>query len=85
MRAPSSGTDGSMMRILKEMGYQVSKICPAVAPLRVKPEFLKGMKGVRAKGKIQAVSGGKVLYEEIGKFNLQKIHSQEFAFSILHI
>lgn len=65
--APSSGTDGSMMRILKEMGYQVSKICPAVAPLRVKPEFLKGMKGVRAKGKIQAVSGGKVLYEEIGE------------------
>lgn len=65
--APSSGTDGSMMRILKEMGYQVSKICPAVAPLRVKPEFLKGMKGVRAKGKIQAVSGGKVLHEEIGE------------------
>lgn len=65
--APSSGTDGSMMRILKEMGYQVSKICPAVAPLRVKPELLKGMKGVRAKGKIQAVSVGKILHEEFGE------------------
>lgn len=65
--APSFGTDGSMMRLLKGMGYQTAKICPAVAPLKVKPEHLKGLKGVRVKGKIAAVSGGKVIREETGE------------------
>lgn len=65
--APSFGTDGGMTRILKEMGCRTAKICPAVAPLRVRPESVKGLKGVRVKGKIAAVSGGKVLREEYGE------------------
>ncbi len=65
--APSFGTDGSMMRFLRDMGCRTAKICPAVAPLRVRPESVKGLKGVRAKGKISAVSDGKVLREELGE------------------
>ena len=64
---PSFGTDGSMLRILKDMGYKSAKVCPAVAPLKVDPEQLKGLKGVRVKGNVSAVSGGKILRTEKGE------------------
>ena len=66
------GTDGSMIRIFKEIGYKISKICPAVAPLRVSPDVLKGLKGVRIKGKISAVSGGKILRTEYGEMHFNE-------------
>lgn len=65
--APSFGTDGSVMRLLKSKGYKTAKIYPAVAPLRVKSEILKGLKGVRVKGRVAAVSGEMILHEENGE------------------
>ncbi|MBQ9139835.1 MAG: aminoacetone oxidase family FAD-binding enzyme [Ruminococcus sp.] len=65
--APTFGTDGGIMRLLKNMGYKTAKICPAVAPLRVSPDKLKGLKGVRVKGEISAVSGGEILRTERGE------------------
>ncbi|MCM1006689.1 MAG: aminoacetone oxidase family FAD-binding enzyme [Ruminococcus flavefaciens] len=65
--APQLGTDGSVMRIFRERGYKTAKICPSVAPLRVSPESVKGLKGVRAKGCVAAFSGGKKLKEEFGE------------------
>lgn len=70
--APSFGTDGSIMRLLKSMGYVTSKICPAVAPLRVNPESVKGLKGVRVKGEVSAVSGGKILRTEKGELQFNE-------------
>ena len=69
---PSFGTDGSMLRVLKEMGYTVGKICPAVAPLKVSPEDVKGLKGVRVKGTVSAVSGGKILRTENGELQFNE-------------
>lgn len=65
--APQLGTDGSVMRIFRERGYKTAKICPSVAPLRVSPESVKGLKGVRAKGCVAACSDGKKLKEEFGE------------------
>ncbi len=65
--APSFGTDGGVLRLLRDMGYRVSKLCPAVAPLKVDPDAVKGLKGVRVKGCISAVSGGKTLRTEKGE------------------
>lgn len=65
--APQFGTDGSVMRIFRDRGYKISKICPAVAPLRVSAERLRGLKGVRMKGSVSAVSGGKILKTEYGE------------------
>ncbi|MDE7098645.1 MAG: aminoacetone oxidase family FAD-binding enzyme [Ruminococcus sp.] len=65
--APSFGTDGKIIRLLKNMGYITSKICPAVAPLKVNPNKLKGLKGVRVKGEVSAVSDGKILRTEKGE------------------
>ena len=65
--APQFGTDGSVIRILRSKGCQTTKICPAVAPLRVRPELLKGLKGVRAKGRVTAYLNGRFLKEEVGE------------------
>ncbi len=70
--APTFGTDGGVMRILKNMGYKTAKICPAVAPLRISPDRLKGLKGVRVKGEISAVSCGKILRTERGEMQFNE-------------
>lgn len=69
---PSFGTDGGIMRILKNMGYKTSKICPAVASLRADPNKLRGLKGVRVKGEVSAVSGGKILRKEKGELQFNE-------------
>lgn len=70
--APSFGTDGGMLRILKSMGLKSEKICPAVAPLRVSPDRVKGLKGVRIKGEIAAFSGGRELRRERGEIQFNE-------------
>lgn len=65
--APQFGTDGSVIRIFRDLGYKISKLCPAVAPLRAEPDKLRGLKGVRMKGSVSAVSGGKILKTEYGE------------------
>lgn len=70
--APSFGTDGSIMRIMKGMGYKISKICPAVAPLKVDPNDIRGLKGVRVKGEISAYSGNKLLRTEKGELQFNE-------------
>lgn len=70
--APSFGTDGAIMRKLKDMGYKIAKICPAAAPLRVSPDKLKGLRGVRVKGEISAVSDKKVLRKEKGELQFNE-------------
>ena len=69
---PAFGTDGGMLRILKNMGYKCSKICPAVAPLKVPAESVRGLKGVRVKGSISAVCGGKTIRTESGEIQFNE-------------
>ena len=66
------GTDGGMLRLLKNMGYKSSKICPAVAPLKVPAESVKGLKGVRVRGSISAVCGGKTIRTESGEIQFNE-------------
>lgn len=61
------GTDGAVMRLLKDKGYGCARICPAVAPLRVSQDDVKGLGGVRAKGEVSAIANGKVLHTERGE------------------
>lgn len=70
--APTFGTDGSIMRIMRGMGYRISKICPAVAPLKVDPNDVKGLKGVRVKGEISAYNGNKLLRTESGELQFNE-------------
>ena len=70
--APSMGTDGSIIRILKKAGHKTAKISPANAPLKVNPTDLKGLKGVRIRGKASAYSDGKKLDEEYGEIQFNE-------------
>ncbi len=65
--APAFGTDGGFTKILRDMGYKTAKICPGIAPLRVSPESVKGLKGVRAKGTVSAIADGKILKTQHGE------------------
>ena len=65
--APNMGTDGTMIRVLRDKGIKSEKIVPAVAPLRVDAESVKGLKGVRAKCIVKASADGKVIREEKGE------------------
>lgn len=67
----SFGTDGSMLRMLKDMGYKSSKICPAVASLGV-AENLKALKGVRVRGSVSAVADGKLIRTETGEIQFNE-------------
>lgn len=69
---PSFGTDGGIMRILKNMGYKISKICPAVASLRTEPNKLRGLKGIRVKGEVSAVSENEILRTEKGELQFNE-------------
>ena len=64
---PQYGTDGKMLGLLRKRGYKVAKISPADAPLRVATEAVKGLKGVRVKGIVTAVSDGRKLAKEKGE------------------
>jgi len=70
--APAFGTDGAVLRMLRDMKLETSKLCPAVAPLRVAPESVKGLKGVRIKGEVSAVSGDKTLHTEKGEIQFNE-------------
>lgn len=65
--SPQFGSNGSVMRMFRNIGYKTAKVCPAVAPLRVAPEKIKGLKGVRIKGTVSAVSEGRILKTESGE------------------
>lgn len=65
--APKMGTDGTVMRILRDRGYKTAKLCPSLAPLKAAPERLKGLKGVRVKGCVSAIGSGKLLRTEYGE------------------
>lgn len=65
--SPLNGTDGKALKMFRDMGCKTEKICPAVAPLRVNADELKGIKGVRVHGKVSALSVGKELYSEEGE------------------
>ncbi|MBQ8960349.1 MAG: aminoacetone oxidase family FAD-binding enzyme [Ruminococcus sp.] len=65
--SPQHGTDGTVIKLLRDLGYKTAKICPAVAPLKTDPSLLKGLKGVRLKGRISAVSGDQLLRTEEGE------------------
>lgn len=65
--APNLGTDGKMLGLLRDIGCRVEKICPAVAPLRVSGDSIKGLKGIRIKGSASAYGSGQLLQTEEGE------------------
>ena len=66
------GTDGTMLKIAEKLGHKVTTLCPAIAPLKVNPNDLKGLKGLRVKGTAYAVVDGKKIASEKGEIQFNE-------------
>jgi hypothetical protein len=65
--SPRLGSDGSMYKILKNLGHTITQLKPSLCPIKVKSDILKGIKGVRANGKVTVLSKGKAVKSAEGE------------------
>ena len=69
MSAPSFGTDGNALKLLKELGHSITPTCYALSPVKVK-ENVKKLKGIRAHANILLTESGKEIKSEYGELQL---------------
>ncbi len=67
MAAPSLGGGDSGYNLLKAFGHTITPLRPALAPLKLPPERIRGLKGVRADGEIGLLVDGKPVRSEKGE------------------
>ena len=67
LAAPKLGASGEGYRLLEGFGHAISPRFPAIVALKTPPEHVRGLKGIRAEGKIALVSGDQVLRAEAGE------------------
>lgn len=65
--APTFGADGDGARLLKALGHAVAPERPALSPLKLPPESIRGMKGVRLRCNVALLADGKPLQAECGE------------------
>ena len=63
---PSYGTDGTAYDLAAKFGHGVTSLSPAIVQLKTESRFCKGLKGIRQKGLVSAIDGGKKLAELYG-------------------
>ena len=74
LAAPKLGASGEGYRLLEGFGHVINPRFPAIASLKVPAEAVRGLKGIRAEGEIDLMSGesclrterGEVLFAETG-------------------
>lgn len=64
--APVHGSDGSGLKMLKELGIKITPLYPALTAMNVQ-QPTKALKGIRAEGKITLKSGGKIIAQSSGE------------------
>lgn len=85
--APAQGTDGSGYRLLEAFGHTCTPLRPALVQLRTDPDFVKGLKGLRASvtltlqepsGETHA-SSGEALFTDYGLSGIAAMELSRFA------
>lgn len=73
--SPKLGGSGSAADILKNLGHRFVPFSPALCPVLVQSGLLKGLKGLRAQGKVTLLRDGKAVRAEYGEvqFNEQNL------------
>lgn len=73
MAMPSTGSDGSMFKILKSMGYKISKPLPALVQLKLESRSLRALSGVKFEGSAtlkyqneEITEDGEILFTDYG-------------------
>ena len=67
LAAPKLGASGEGYRLLEGFGHCMSPRFPAIAALKVPTEAVRGLKGIRAEGTVELISGSDVLRREAGE------------------
>ena len=67
LAAPKLGASGEGYRLLEGFGHGMSPRFPAIAALKVPMEAVRGLKGIRAEGTVELISGSDVLRREAGE------------------
>ncbi len=67
MAAPKQGSDGSTLTIAKALGLSCKPVYPCLTAFRCSNSALKGLKGVRAHGKLTLLERNRVLASETGE------------------
>lgn len=65
--APKLGSDSGIIKVLKELGHNITPLSPALCPIKVKSDLLPSIKGVRVEGKVSLYDGESILKEEYGE------------------
>lgn len=98
MAAPKQGSDGSTLSIAKSLGLPVQPVYPCLTAFRCTNPAQKGLKGVRANGKLTLMEPDHVIASEVGEiqftdyglsgipaFQLSCHWKQEFKNSVLEV
>ncbi len=67
MSQTNLGSDGSVLRILRNSGIKISPLSPALTAFKVNPESVRSLKGIRANAIVTLLSQGKKLGCERGE------------------
>ncbi len=65
--APSLGSDGSGIELLRALGYEVTPLLPALVQLKVERPSVAALKGVRVRAEASAFSRGRLVHSERGE------------------
>lgn len=68
---PNLGSDGKIFNLLKEHGYEITNLTPALCPIRVN-ENVKSLDGIRVKAKVTLKIGNKNIFSESGEVLFKK-------------
>lgn len=64
---PTAGGTGLGLDVIKNLGHKITPLFPALCPIQVKSDFMKSLKGIRAKAEVTLYDGEKALKSEIGE------------------
>lgn len=65
--APKAGGDKSGYELLKSLGHTIIKPSPALCPVGVKSDLLRGLKGIRVQGEVALILDDKKTASESGE------------------
>lgn len=64
---PTAGGTGLGLDVLKNLGHRITPLSPALCPVQVKSDFIKSLKGIRAKAEVTLYDGSKAVKSENGE------------------
>lgn len=63
----TAGGTGLGLDVIKNLGHKITPLFPALCPIQVKSDFMKSLKGIRAKAEVTLYDGEKAIKSEIGE------------------